>query len=71
MPSTERLVERRVPQSRPMDEIRAWLPIVLSIATTLIALMLAYGRVSSRLDLIEYRLMKIEERIPLGKASVP
>lgn len=46
------------------DEIRTWLPIILSVATTILMLGSIYGKLGGRLDLIEYRLAVIEKRLP-------
>jgi hypothetical protein len=48
---------------RLSDDVRAWLPIVLSLATLLTTLGIIYGQISGRLDLIEYRLQQIEQRV--------
>lgn len=48
-------------------QLHNWLPLVLSIATTLVALGVMYGALGGRLQLIEYRLMKIEQRIGDGR----
>lgn len=61
--------ERRNRARRQADDMRAWAPVILSILSTIVALTIAYGRISSRLDMIEYRLMKLEERIATGKVS--
>lgn len=53
---------RRERPRRWADEVRAWLPLIISIATTLIALGVIYGKLSGRLDLIDYRIYQIEQR---------
>ncbi len=50
------------------DDVRYWLPIILSLATTLIAMGTIYGRQGGRLDLIEYRLMMIENSLTTSRA---
>lgn len=49
---------------RSSDWARAWLPVILSIMSTLLALGILYGSLGGRLDLIEYRLKQIELRMP-------
>lgn len=62
--------DRRWRPRRTTDELRAWLPVILSIVSTIIALMLAYGRIGSRLDLIEYRLDQMQ-RVLTARPYVP
>lgn len=50
---------------RLADDLRYWLPIVLSLMTTLIAIGSLYGHIGGRLDLIEWRLMMIENRLTI------
>jgi len=45
------------------DELRQWLPIVLSLVTTILMLGVIYGKLDGRLVLIEYRLGNIERHI--------
>jgi hypothetical protein len=56
--------ERRDTKRRVGDEIRFWLPFVLSLLSTVLALGIVYGKLGGRLDLIEYRLHAIEQRLP-------
>jgi len=65
-PGDQRTGNRR----RRSDEWRAWAPLILSILTTLVVIVLAYGGVRSRLDLIEYRLLQIERALH-GKVVIP
>lgn len=69
MAAVSLMQERRERPRRQGDEVRAWLPVILSIVSTIVALMLAYGRTNSRLDLIEYRLMKIEQTVATPKGT--
>lgn len=52
--------ERRGGERRVSDDLRMWLPIVIQIATTLLTIGVLYGKLGGRLDLIEYRLHRIE-----------
>lgn len=56
--------DRREWARRGADEVRYWVPLILSLASTLLAIGVVYGQLSGRLDLIEYRLKQIELRIP-------
>lgn len=56
-PSTE---ERRNHGRRGTDSLREWLPMIISISTTLLMLGVIYGKLAGRLDLIEYRLQQVE-----------
>jgi len=62
--------ERRGNRRRREDELKAWAPLILSIISTLVVIVLAYGRIGARLDLIEYRLTQIEKALA-GKLVVP
>ena len=42
---------------------RAWLPLVLSLISTILVIGIAYGHMGGRLDLIEYRLSQIEKKL--------
>ena len=70
MPNDPRQIDRRQNHRRREDDVRQWLPLILSLVATLVTLVLAWGRVGGRLDLIEYRLLKIEESIR-GKVILP
>jgi hypothetical protein len=48
---------------RGADEVRAWLPLVLSLVSTILMIGIIYGHMGGRLDLIEYRLEQIEKTI--------
>lgn len=56
--------DRREAPRRMVDELRIWLPLVLSLISTVLALGIVYGKLGGRLDLIEYRLRVIEMKIP-------
>lgn len=60
-------LERREVSRRGSDEVRHWVPLLLSIATTLLALGVVYGSLGGRLGLIEYRLGQIEHRLDNGR----
>jgi len=62
--------DRRGNRRRREDELRAWAPLILSILSTLVVIVLAYGRIGARLDLIEYRLTQIEKALA-GRVVVP
>lgn len=47
------------------DTVRFWLPIIVSLITMILTLGTVYGRLGGRLDLIEYRLQQIEQRMKL------
>lgn len=70
IPPDEHPPQRRQNQRRREDEIRQWLPLILSLVTSLILVVMAWGRVSARLDLIEYRLQQIEQSLK-GKVILP
>lgn len=55
--------DRRLGSRRVDDTIRAWLPIIVSLITTLLTLGTLYGKLGGRLDLIEYRLLMIEQKV--------
>lgn len=59
--------DRREAARRAGDSLRSWLPVVLSIVSTILTIGLIYGRLGGRLDLIEYRLMQIERRIDTAR----
>lgn len=50
-------------QPRPTNSVRAWMPLLLYVLTTLLALGVLYGKLGGRLDLIEYRLLRIEKQL--------
>jgi len=50
--------------ARP-NGLTAWAPFVLQLILTLLALGALYGSLGGRLNLIEYRLQKIETKIGL------
>lgn len=54
------MVDQRYTRRRSMDEWRLWIPMVVSTASTLLMLGVLYGKLSGRLDLIEYRIHRIE-----------
>lgn len=56
--------QNRSSPRRVTDELRFWVPIVLSLVSTILALGIVYGKMGGRLDLIEYRLQAIERKIP-------
>lgn len=56
--------DRREKGRRAGDELRMWIPLVLSLISTVLALGIVYGKLGGRLDLIEYRLQAIERKIP-------
>lgn len=58
--------ERRESSRRADDVWRAWLPLVLSLLTTLFSIGVLYGKLGGRLDLIEYRLGAIERTLKVG-----
>jgi len=45
---------------RVSDDLRSWLPLVLSLISTILMIGIIYGHLGGRLDLIEYRLEQIE-----------
>lgn len=49
------------------DDVRAWLPVILSLITMLLTFGVFYGRLGGRLDLIEYRLMTIENQLTINR----
>lgn len=55
--------DRRSSGRRREDNLRAWLPIVVSLVGTVLAIGMFYGKLGGRLDLIEYRLSLIEQTI--------
>lgn len=61
--TVEEVMDRRELARRGHDEVRYWLPLVLSLASTLIALGVVYGALGGRLQLIEYRLLQIEQHM--------
>lgn len=61
---TPRLDERTTGPRRVSDELRWWVPIVLSLVSTILALGIVYGQLGGRLNLIEYRLQAIERKLP-------
>lgn len=56
--------DRRDKNRRAVDDLKFWVPILLSLISTVLALGVVYGKTGGRLDLIEYRLQKIESRLP-------
>lgn len=50
----------RMGNRRSTDSFKYWMPIILSLVTTILSLGVVYGRLGGRLDLIEYRLGQIE-----------
>lgn len=49
---------------RSEDRLLAkWLPILIQIAITLLSLGVVYGRLGGRLDLIEWRLGQVEQKV--------
>lgn len=55
--------DRRDASRRAEDVFRAWVPIIVSLITTLLTLGTLYGKLGGRLDLIEYRLQQIELKV--------
>lgn len=51
---------------RLMDDMRYWLPIILSLMTTLVAIGSLYGHIGGKLELIEWRLTNIEKQLGSG-----
>lgn len=63
----EPLDDQRQSARRAADEIRVWLPLLISMLTTLFTVGMFYGKLNGRLDLIEYRLHRIELGVGLEK----
>ena len=49
--------------ARSPDALRYWLPLMLSLITTILMIGVLYGTLGGRLDLIEYRLHQIELKL--------
>jgi hypothetical protein len=52
--------DHREKARRASDDLRYWVPLVLSLVSTILALGIVYGSLGGRLNLIEYRLQQIE-----------
>ena len=49
---------------RASDSLRIWFPIVVVLVGWLVSAGVFYGALGGRLNLIEYRLQQIEQRLP-------
>lgn len=58
--------ERRTMARRTADEWKIWLPLILSMLTTLFTVGMFYGRLDERLRGIDYRLRTIERVLKIG-----
>ena len=50
-------------ERRSTAALRYWLPLVLSLLTSVLMIGVIYGHLGGRLDLIEYRLKQIESKL--------
>jgi hypothetical protein len=55
--------DRRRRERNGWPDLSQWVIVVITVASMIATAGLVYGKLSGRLDLIEYRLMLIEQRL--------